>query len=472
MPQRTLIFIPTYNERENVVPMYEQIVALGLEADVLFLDDNSPDGTGAILDGLAREDSRVSVIHRSGKLGIGGAHLDGIAYAYDHGYDVFVTMDCDFTHSPSDIPKLAAYAESYDITVGSRYLNRGSLSEWSLYRKSLTHIGHFLTVNMLGISGDATGAFRVYRLRTIPRELFSLVRSRGYAFFFESLFVAHHNGLSIKDVPISLPARTYGHSKMTLDEIRRSVAQLAALYVAEKANPAQFRLSRAPADTSSLEDRQGWDQYWARKSTNGALAYDVIASTYRNWVIKPRLNSTIRDNFAAGSHLLHAGCGSGEVDADLHNLAKITAVDLSATAIERYRRANPRAFEVIRADIVHLPFADATFDGAYNLGVVEHFFRPQLVEVLKELRRVIKPNGKVVVFWPHARATSAMVLDSVHWVLNSALHTSTRLHPPEVLRVRGQEEAAAILKDSGLSLEKYYFGFKDGFVQAIVVARR
>lgn len=255
MPQRTLIFIPTYNERENVVPMCEQLIGLGLDADILFLDDNSPDGTGAILEELTRKHARVSVIHRSGKLGIGGAHLDGIAYAYDHGYDLLVTMDCDFTHSPSDIPLLAAQAQFHDVVVGSRYLQPGSLSEWSLYRKSLTHLGHFLTVNMLGIGGDATGAFRIYRLSTIPSQLFSLIRSRGYAFFFESLFVAHHNGLAIKDVPISLPARTYGHSKMSLREIQRSVTQLVSLYVAEKMNPAQFRLSDAGAGAPSIRAR-------------------------------------------------------------------------------------------------------------------------------------------------------------------------------------------------------------------------
>src|SRR6266542_1373614 len=103
MPLKTLIFIPTYNERNNVEEMAKQILALGLDADLMFMDDNSPDGTGEILDRLARTHQRVLVRHRPEKLGIGSAHLDGVRWAYDHGYDSLITMDCDFTHSPADV---------------------------------------------------------------------------------------------------------------------------------------------------------------------------------------------------------------------------------------------------------------------------------------------------------------------------------------------------------------------------------
>src|SRR5208283_350143 len=119
---------------------------------------------------------------------------------------------------PSDIPTLLRHSSDADITIGSRYLEANSLPGWNLVRRMLTNLGHVLTVNMLGISGDATGAFRVYRLSTIPRELFDLVKARGYPFFFESLFIATRNNLSVRDVPIRLPARTYGHSKMSLHE--------------------------------------------------------------------------------------------------------------------------------------------------------------------------------------------------------------------------------------------------------------
>lgn len=471
MPPKTLVFIPTYNERDNVAPMCEQLLALGLDADLQFMDDGSPDGTGAILDELAARHPRVSVRHRPAKSGIGSAHADGIAWAYAHGYQRLVTLDCDFTHSPTLIPVFLQRGESADVVLGSRYMEKASLPGWSLMRKSLTNLGHVLTKTMLGISEDATGAFRVYDLRTIPARLFQLVQSRGYAFFFESLFVLQRNGFRIAEVPISLPARTYGSSKMSLREVQRSVSQLANLWLREQTDPGQFRLAAAgPTLDETLVDPQNWDEYWEKKSAKTTAAYDLVATAYRNAVIKRRFEATIRKEFPAGARLLHAGCGSGQVDAGLHGHVKITAVDISAAALQRYQRENPGSEQVRHASVLDLPFGDGTFDGAYNLGVVEHFSHQELTRMFSELRRVLKPDGKLVVFWPHARATSAMVLDTAHWVLNDVLHKNVRLHPPECSRVHSRQEASALLASGGFKLDSYHFGAKDFFVQAVIVA--
>jgi dolichol-phosphate mannosyltransferase len=238
---KTLIFIPTYNERDNVVPMCAQILALGLDADLLFMDDNSPDGTGEVLDGLAAQHPQVRVVHRASKSGIGSAHLDGIALAYAEGYRRLVTLDCDFTHSPALIPVFLEKGQGADIVVGSRYLGKNSLPGWSPVRKLLTRIGHILTKTLLGISQDATGAFRVYDLEKIPRGVFGVVQARGYGFFFESLLVLLRNGHSVAEVPIALPARTAGHSKMDLREIQTSVTTLMTLFVQDRTNPHRFR---------------------------------------------------------------------------------------------------------------------------------------------------------------------------------------------------------------------------------------
>jgi dolichol-phosphate mannosyltransferase len=242
---KTLIFIPTYDERDNVGPMCAEILALGLDADLLFMDDASPDGTGQLLDELAARHPRVQVVHRAGKEGIGSAHQAGIALAYDRGYERLVTLDCDFTHRPAMIPQFLERNETADAVVGSRYLEGDSLPGWSAVRKSLTTLGHVLTKNMLGISQDATGAFRAYNLTTIPRELFGLVQSRGYAFFFESMLVLQRNGLAIAEIPIKLPARTAGHSKMSVSEIRRSVSTLLTLFIQDQTNPDRFRRQKA-----------------------------------------------------------------------------------------------------------------------------------------------------------------------------------------------------------------------------------
>jgi dolichol-phosphate mannosyltransferase len=473
MPPRTLIFIPTFNERDNVGPMCEQILSLGLGADLVFMDDNSPDGTGAVLDGLAASHSQVRIVHRSEKSGIGSAHLDGIALAYAEGYQRLVTLDCDFTHSPSLIPVFLGRSDAADVVVGSRYLEKASLPGWTLYRKSMTTLGHALTKVLLGISQDATGAFRAYNLERIPRELFDVVRSKGYAFFFESLLVLHRNGCAIAEVPITLSARTYGSSKMTFGEVKRSVSMLMTLFFEDKTNPARFLPRRTAAELDpSLVDPQNWNEYWDKKTGKTTAAYDLIATFYRNAIIKRRLEATINREFGFGSRLLHAGCGSGQVDANLHQHAKITAIDISPSALQLYRIVNPGAQEVRHASIFDLPFENETFDGAYNLGVVEHFSHDELRRALLEVRRVLKPNGKLVVFWPHALATSVMVLNTAHWILNDVLHKDVRLRPAELSLVHSRREASNLLSSGGFDLSSYDFGMKDFFVQAVVVATR
>lgn len=255
---KTLIVTPTYNERENVRPMAEQIGALGLDADLLFIDDGSPDGTGGILDELAREHTRLRVLHRPAKSGIGSAHQDGIALAYSERYERLVTLDCDFTHSPGLIPAFLDRAESADVVVGSRYIESDSLPGWTVVRRALTAGGHLLTKSLLGISQDATGAFRAYDLTRIPQAIFGLVRSRGYSFFFESLLILARNGFGITEVPIKLPARTAGHSKMTLAEIQRSVTTLGTLCWASLTDPGRFLLPHArPRVSPSLGGKTG-----------------------------------------------------------------------------------------------------------------------------------------------------------------------------------------------------------------------
>jgi dolichol-phosphate mannosyltransferase len=453
--------------------MCEQILALGLDADLVFMDDNSSDGTGGALDALAARHARVRVLHRPGKAGIGSAHLDGIAYAYAQGYDRLVTLDCDFTHSPSLIPAFLARSDTAATVLGSRYLEGGSLPGWSLFRKSLTNVGHLLTKTMLNLSQDATGGFRVYNLNAIPRELFDLIQSKGYAFFFESLFVLHRNGYSMAEIPMALPARTYGSSKMTLTEVQRSVLTLFSLFLRDKARPTRFLVQRAlPELDPTLFDPQNWNEYWNKKDRGTSAAYDLIATFYRNVIIKGRLECTLKKEFAPGARLLHAGCGSGQLDTNLHSHAKITAVDISESALGMYGRHNAQAEEVRHASIFDLPFANGSFDGAYNLGVVEHFSRDELKRGFSELHRVIRPDGKLVVFWPHAYASSVMVLNAAHWVLNDVMHRNVRLHPPEVSLIHSREEAAELLGEGGFKLESYHFGMRDFLVQAVVVASR
>lgn len=477
-----LIFVPTYNESENVERLCRELIALPFPADILFCDDHSPDGTGTIIDRLADEFPQVRALHRPGKLGIGSAHQDGIRYAYEQQYQTLVTMDCDFTHKPTDVARLLDLAggSGQIVTIGSRYLERDSLPGWNLLRRSLTHLGHLLTTRLLKLPQDATGALRCYQLSRIPQDLFARVRSRGYSFFFESLFVFHRNGFTIAEMPIALPARTYGSSKMSLQETWRSAYRLLKLYWAGLRHPESFLLSSPIppilAAESALEDPQGWDSYWTQSQDRVRSSYSFVASTYRRLAIRRNLNRCIHKHFPPGARLLHAGCGSGQVDADLSREMHITAVDISMPALESYRRNNPKAEMVQHGDILNLyQLGSGTFDGAYNLGVVEHFTEDQIVQILREMSRTVKPGGKVVIFWPHRRATSVLVLKAIHVVLGwfrRADGTPVRLHPAEISLLESRDQARDVVERAGLNLVDYYFGIRDLLVQAVVIGAK
>ena len=474
MHGKTLMFVPTYNERENAPEMVRRLSGLALDADLLFLDDNSPDGTGILLDELAASNARLHVIHRAGRLGIGSAHVDGINWAYEHGYDTLVTMDCDFTHSPEDIPQmLAPAAAGASVVVASRYLQAHSLPGWNILRRLLTNVGHLLTRVFLGMAYDATGAFRVYDLRKVPPEAFSLVRARGYAFFFESLFVLHSNGLTITEVPIKLPARTYGHSKMSLREAARSARQAVSLGVASVTNPAQFLVGGRKIEVNpALMDPQGWDSYWEMKADVGAALYEIIAWAYRTVVIRHRLQRYVHKHFWAGSELLHAGCGSGQVDRNLQGEMKLTALDISVPALRLYALNNPNAVRLVHGSILDMPLPDESVDGVYNLGVVEHFSSGAIRIILEESHRVLRPGGKTIIFWPHRKATSVAVLKVLHWFRMKVLKRENALHAPEISLLPSKAHALETLREAGFETVDYNFGFIDFWVQAVVVGQK
>ena len=218
--------IPTYNESDNVRVMYTRVRAALPDAEILFVDDNSPDGTGTILDQLVTTDALVHVLHREGKLGIGSAHLAGIDWAYNHGTQVLVTMDADCTHSPEEVSLFIAAADNAAVVVGSRFIGQGGVNQWPFHRRLITKGGHFLTQLVLGMRYDATGAYRVYRLDRVPRRLFSLIRSRDYSFFYESLKLVDLARLPIEQVPVVLAPRFEGNSKMRPRDMVRGFTYL------------------------------------------------------------------------------------------------------------------------------------------------------------------------------------------------------------------------------------------------------
>lgn len=478
--RRLLIFIPTYNEAENVEALFTRIRVLNLPAHILFLDDNSPDGTGDIVDRLASENENVHAVHRKGKQGIGGAHKEGIKWAYAHGFELLLTMDCDFTHSPERIADFLAYAVQYDVVIGSRYMQQGSLASWSFVRKALTHVGHFLTTTFLRMPYDATGAFRLYRLKRIPESIFDLVYSRSYSFFFESLYVLWLNGHSVKEVPLELPARTYGHSKMAWNDAIHSSLLLLYLYVKTVLDRDALLYTPPFSAESDLQYTQRdiatgreWDEYWLAKNKPASIIYDLIAVCYRKYIIKRIVNHFIPKYFPAGGHVLHAGCGSGQVDIDIAKHVSLCALDISPQALGVYRKLQPQVERLIHASIFDIPVPDETYDGVYNLGVMEHFTEEDILKILREFHRVLKPGGRIALFWPPAYGVTVRFLGAVHWVLHRIGNNSNlKLHPDEITHVRSRRQVQQYLDSAGFRLLQFYFGVRDLFTYTVIVAEK
>ncbi len=217
---KVTVVIPTYNEAENVTPMAEALWGLGLpDLDVLIVDDESPDGTGRIADELAeRNPGRLYVLHRAGPRGLGRAYVDGFRWALDHGAEAIVQMDCDFSHAPSDVPRLLAHIPEYDVVVGSRYVKGGRTDEeWGLGRVILSWWANLYARIILGCRvRDITAGFKAWKREALEGIDLDTIRSQGYVFQVEMAYVCERLGYRILEVPIYFEDRRIGRSKMTM----------------------------------------------------------------------------------------------------------------------------------------------------------------------------------------------------------------------------------------------------------------
>jgi dolichol-phosphate mannosyltransferase len=214
--KKSIVLIGTYNERENITPLVEAVLALGKGLHVLIIDDNSPDGTGSLADSLAAAHPEVSVIHRPGKMGLGTAYVAGFRHALEQGYDAVLTMDADFSHAPEVIPQFLDAIERCDLVVGSRYAAGGGVENWPWHRRLLSRGGSFYTRLITGLPlTDATGGFNCYRSELLRAIDFETIRCEGYSFQIETKFRAWRRGARIRELPIVFANRTRGRSKMS-----------------------------------------------------------------------------------------------------------------------------------------------------------------------------------------------------------------------------------------------------------------
>lgn len=221
---KAIVVIPTYNERDNIVRLSGEILKQHPALHILFVDDNSPDGTGTIADELASADDRITVIHRPGKLGLGSAYITGFKTALKTGADCIIEMDADFSHDPGVLPVFLETITGCDLVVGSRYLNGVSVVNWPIRRLILSYFASVYTRFVTGLKiMDCTSGFKCFRRATLEAMNLDNVRSDGYSFQIEMNYLCMEKGLKIIEVPIIFIDRHAGSSKMSRKIVREAI---------------------------------------------------------------------------------------------------------------------------------------------------------------------------------------------------------------------------------------------------------
>lgn len=229
---RMLVTIATYNERDNLPQLLDEVEAALPGADILVIDDNSPDGTGRYCDERSATDPKLSCLHRSGKLGLGTATVAAMQYAIDHDYGALVNIDADFSHHPRHLPAIVAALSDAEVVIGSRYVPGGKVENWPFYRRAMSWGVNTYARILLGLRPrDVSGAYRAYRIEALRKIDFSTIISRGYSFQEELLWLLKRARCSMVEVPITFADRERGVSKINRGEALAAIVILFRLGV-------------------------------------------------------------------------------------------------------------------------------------------------------------------------------------------------------------------------------------------------
>jgi dolichol-phosphate mannosyltransferase len=252
----TVVVMPTYNERQNLEPIVSRIRAALPTADLLVVDDNSPDGTGDIADKVAEADSQVQVMHRTEKSGLGRAYMAGFGWALERGYGVIIEMDADGSHRPEHLPVLAGALAYADVAIGSRWMPGGRVVNWPRSREVLSRGANVYIRLMMGLDvHDATAGFRAYRASALRRISLDQVQSTGYCFQIDLTMRVAQAGLKVVEVPITFVEREHGASKMSNSIILEAFWRVARWGIAKRLH--QLRSRRAPDEPSNRHGADG-----------------------------------------------------------------------------------------------------------------------------------------------------------------------------------------------------------------------
>ncbi len=281
----TLVVVPTYNERENLPPLSQRLLALAV--DVLVVDDNSPDGTGKIADELASKHASVHVLHRTEKSGLGRAYIAGFKWALEHGYECVFELDGDFSHNPDDIPMFLEAGTEADLVLGSRYLNGIRIINWPLSRLMLSKCAAKYVQIITGMPfTDPTGGYKCFRRRALQSIDLDAIRSNGYSFQIEMTHKLWRQGMRIVEVPIIFTDRFQGHSKMSGHIVREALWMVWRLLFQNNLRrrptvpPPKGGLAARPSEPQLTELTQAVQQYRERKGRLPENLTEVAAAGY------------------------------------------------------------------------------------------------------------------------------------------------------------------------------------------------
>jgi len=221
------------------------------------------------------------------------------------------------------------------------------------------------------------------------------------------------------------------------------------------------------------QKRKEWDLYWVEEKKSNRKVYDIIAQFYRVYIIKRALSYFVKKYFFKNTNILHAGCGSGQVDTDINNYVSITALDISVNALSLYKKINGESSKTINGSIFSVPVENSTFDGIYNLGVMEHFDEIEIKQILKEFHRILKKDGIIILFWPPEYGISVIFFKVLTFIYKYIFFIKKiKFHPDEITRIKSKKQASSFLEEANFKIIKYYFGLRDLFTHSVIIGKK
>ncbi len=442
---KTLIVIPTYNERENLEMLVVSVLGLRVQnLAILIVDDASPDGTGALADTLVQmHPERISVMHREGKRGLGSAYLDGFRIGIERGFEAICEMDADGSHDPTALPRLIDEIEqgSADVTIGSRRVPGGETIGWGPHRHLMSRGAMLFARFVLGLrTHDVTSGFRCYRASVIKQLLDRVIVSNGYAFQEETLFYCEKLGFRVSEVPIIFRDRTRGQSKLSWSEVPEFFVTVLRLRRRQQSFTPPCPVCGTDAATRFIirtqEAARKKECYAAHCDSCGSLFLEdyavdrtsIYGDDYATWgrsvgsdeaMVAAAKHEAFRHQFAAITpflkngrrRLLDIGTGNGYLlDVAAEFGFECNGVELSPSAARKASERFPG--KIFTGTLEHAAYADGTFDVIAMTDVIEHLSQPNTF--LDEVRRIAAPNALLFIITPDAASPSRILLGR-HW---------------------------------------------------------